>query len=67
MEQFVKNWRRGLMPEKFVDDGLPWEGPHAGTGEGLLSLRRKAAAETMCNELTVVPIPCLLHHWRKEV
>lgn len=37
----------------------PMEGPHAGPGEGLLSLRKKAATETITDELEVISTPCL--------
>lgn len=43
LEQFVNKgspWE-GLMLEEMVEDCLPWEWPHAGAGEGHLSLRRK--------------------------
>lgn len=58
--------RRTLAAE-ICGQWSPMGGTHAGPREELLSLRRKAAAETTWDELTAVPIPCLLHHWRMEV
>ena len=55
LEQSVKNsslWE-GLLLEKFMEDCLPWEGPHARAEE----CEEEEAAETTCSELTVIPIP----------
>jgi len=46
--------------EQFVENCLPWEGPHAGAGaEG----EESGVAETMCDELTTVPTPHPLCCW----
>lgn len=37
----------------FLRDGVPWEGPQAGAGQGFLPLRGR-----LCHELTVTSIPC---------
>ena len=42
------------MLEQFVEDCLPWVGPHAGAGE---EHEEEGAAETMCDELTTTPVP----------
>jgi len=44
----------GLTMEKFMEDCLLWEGPHAGARE---EREEKEVAETMCDELTIAPIP----------
>ena len=44
----------GLTLEKFMEDCLPWEGPHGGAGE---ECEEEGAAETTCDELTTTPIP----------
>ncbi|KAK4816678.1 hypothetical protein QYF61_019914 [Mycteria americana] len=56
LEQLVKNWSpwEGLTLEKFVNDCLPWVGPHAGAG---VEREEEGAAETMRNELTTTPTP----------
>ncbi|KAK4828810.1 hypothetical protein QYF61_000867 [Mycteria americana] len=56
LEQFVKNCSRweGPMLEKFVEDCLLGVRPHAGAGE---ECEGTGAAETMCNKLTITPIP----------
>jgi len=38
-----------------MEDCLPREGPHAGAGA---ECEEEGAAETTCDELTAVPIPC---------
>ncbi|KAK4817118.1 hypothetical protein QYF61_027981 [Mycteria americana] len=45
---------RGPMLEKFVEDCLPWVGPHAGAGEECeeSSPEEEGAAERTCDELT---------------
>ncbi|PKU49492.1 rna-directed dna polymerase from mobile element jockey- hypothetical protein [Limosa lapponica baueri] len=57
MEPFLKNCSlgEGLM-EKFVEDCLLWQGPHAGAGK---NCKEEGEAETMCDELTATPNP---HH-----
>ena len=58
LNQFVKScspWE-GPMLEKFMKDFIPWEEPHDGAGE---ESEEEGAAETMCDELTASPIPCL--------
>jgi len=46
--------------EKFVENCLLWEGPHAGAGAECEepSPAEEGAAETACGELTATPIPC---------
>ncbi|KAK4827778.1 hypothetical protein QYF61_021731 [Mycteria americana] len=55
----------GLTLKKFVEDCLPWEGPHAGAGEECeeSSPEEEGAAETTCDELTATPIPRPLRCW----
>ena len=46
--------------EKFVEDCLLWEGPHAGAGKEWTRSpppEEEGAAETTCDELTATPIP----------
>jgi len=63
LEHFVKNcslWK-GLTLEKFMEDCLPWEGPHTGAQEECedSSLEEEEATETTCGgELTISPVPC---------
>ena len=40
---------------EFVEDCLPWEGTHDGTGE---ESEEEGMAVTTCNGLTATPIPC---------
>jgi len=40
--------------EKFVENCLLWEGPHAGTGE---ECKEEGAVERTCDDLTAIPIP----------
>jgi len=47
-----------LTLEKFMEDCLLWDGPHAGAAE---ECEEEVAAETICDELTVTPIPCPRH------
>jgi len=49
----------GLTLEKFVENCLPWAGPHTGAGEECeeSSPEEEGAAETTCDELTITPIP----------
>jgi len=37
-----------------MDNFLPWEGPHDRAGE---DCEEEAASETVCDELTIMPIP----------
>jgi len=43
------------MLEKFMQNCLPWEEPHAGAGE---EHEKKGLAETTCDELTATSITC---------
>ncbi|KAM9590860.1 uncharacterized protein ACIBXB_005909 [Morphnus guianensis] len=44
----------GPTLEKFVEDCLPWEGPHAGAGG---EFEEEGVEETTCDELTAIPVP----------
>jgi len=58
------------MLDKFVENCLPWEGPHTGAGEECedFSPKEEGAAETVCDELTVtlIPRPPVLPGGRRE-
>ncbi|KAK4815795.1 hypothetical protein QYF61_007235 [Mycteria americana] len=61
LEELVKNcsqWE-GLTLEKFMENCLPWEGPNAGAGEECEEFppKKEGVEETICDELTVTPIP----------
>jgi len=43
-----------LTLENFVENCLPWEGPHTGEGE---ECEEEGAVETMCDKMTAAPIP----------
>jgi len=45
---------KGLMLENFIEDCLLWERPNTGAVE---YCEDEEAAETMCDELTAIPIP----------
>jgi len=55
LEQFVKSCspQEGLTL-KFTENYLQCEGPHTGPGE---ECEEEGVAETMCDELTTIPIP----------
>jgi len=59
LEQLMKNGspQEGPTLEKWVlpTDCLLWEEPHTGAGE---ECEEERAAETTCDELTAIPIPC---------
>jgi len=59
LEQFRKNFSlwEGHMLEKFVENCLPWEAPHAGAGQ---EYGKEGATETRCDELTASPFPTSL-------
>jgi len=46
------NPQEGPTLEKFMENSLPWVGPHAGAGE---ECEEEGAAETMCGKLTTTP------------
>ena len=52
----MKNWSpwEGLQLEKFMENCLPWAGPHTGAEE---EYEEEGAAEKTCDELTATPIP----------
>jgi len=45
----------GLTLEQFMEDCLPWEGPHKGV---VAECEEEGAAETTCDKLTATPTPC---------
>lgn len=67
----MKNCSMGeeLTLEKFMENCLPWEGPHTGAEEGCEEFKEEVpaeyqkypkeevAAETKCDELITAPIP----------
>jgi len=42
------------MLQKFTEDCVPWEGPHARAGE---ECEEEGAVETICDELTATAVP----------